>query len=83
MFVGDDHTNFDFQPRAEWGGAKDQCSVAIHDNRLTITGEWLTGNLSRNQNSKGNTSTSTRFPNAPLKGHINYFSGWEESNGKG
>jgi hypothetical protein len=49
--------------------------VAIHNNRLTITGQWLTDTVSRNQDFNGNTSAPTRFANARLKGHINYFVG--------
>ena len=74
-FVGDDDVHFDFQPCLEWGGAEDQRSVAIDDNSLTITGQWVTDTVTTNQSCKGNTSTSTRFANAPLKRQVNYFVG--------
>ena len=66
VFVCDDDMNFDFHLNMEWSSTENERSVAIDDNRFTVTNQWLVGALSRNCKSQGNTSASAHSGITPL-----------------
>ena len=49
-FVGHEDVNLDFHFHAQWGGTRNQCPVAVYDDRLAVTSELFVDALSRNYN---------------------------------
>jgi hypothetical protein len=65
-FVRQNNPNLDFHFYMQWDASPDACSMAVNHDRLTVTFQWFTDALSRNNNLQGNPNASAPFMQGPF-----------------